>query len=168
MENREYLLCTLLDCGYADLAMLDDVGYDINEIVADAIDNYKKVTLNTLLATIVVNGSADLDSAYSENKERIVEDINDEIKKLKAEYKNDYPESTEEEWEDSEEYQEVSDLQELLIDMNDFHPFSESDFFINCLDSYIFMPHLAFYKKYMKDEVEKVEENMGISFTEIG
>lgn len=76
MENREYLLCVLLDCGYADLAMLDDVGYDIDEIVADAIDNYGKVTLDTLLATIVVNGSDDLDSAYSENKERIVEDIN--------------------------------------------------------------------------------------------
>jgi hypothetical protein len=167
MENREYLLCTLLDCGYADLSMLDDVGYDIAEIVADAIDNYGKVTLNTLLATIFVNGSSDLDSAYKENKERIVEDINNEIKKLKAEYENDYPESTEEEWEESEEYQEVSDLQELLIDMSDFHPFSESDFFINYLDSHIYMPHLEFYRKYMGDEVAKVEDDMGISFTEI-
>ena len=167
MENREYLLCVLLDCGYADLSMLDDVGYDMDEIVADAIDNYGKVTLNTLLATIVVNGLSDLDSAYSENKERIVEDINDEIKKMKAEYENDYPESAEEEWEDSDEYQEVSDLQELLIDMNDFHPFSEGDFFINYLDSHIYMPHLEFYRKYMGDEVAKVEDNMGISFTEI-
>lgn len=167
MENREYLLCALLDCGCDDLSMLDDVGYDIDEIVADAIDNYGKATLNTLLATIVVNGSADLDSAYKENKERIVEDINNEIKKLKAEYENDYPESTEEEWEDSEEYQEVSDLQELLIDMNDFHPFSESDFFINCLDSHIYMPHLEFYRKYMGDEVAKIEDNMGIEFEEI-
>ena len=167
MENREWLLTALLECGYADLSMLDNVGYDIEEIIADAIDNYGKVTLNTLLATIFVNGLCDLDSAYKENKDKIVSEINNEIKKLKAEYENDYPESTEEEWEDSGQYQEVSDLQELLIDMNDFHPFSEGDYFINYLDSHIYMPHLTFYKKYMKDEVEKVEDNMGISFTEI-
>lgn len=34
MRNREYLLCALLDCGYADLVMLDDVGYDIDMITA--------------------------------------------------------------------------------------------------------------------------------------
>lgn len=170
MRNSEYLLCALLDCGYADLAMLDDVGYDMNEIVADAIDNYRKVTLNALLATIFLNGLDDLASAYRENKERIVEDINDEIESLKIDYSynvaDDEDWENSEEWEKSEEYQRVYELEELLIDMIDYSPFRDGDYFVNCLDSHIYVPHMDFYRKYMKDEVEEIERNMGISFDE--
>lgn len=154
MENRENLLAILLDCGSDVLSILDDVGYDMNEIVADAIDNYRKVTLNALLATIFVNGLADLDSAYRENKESIFEDINDEIESLKIDYSY------------SEEYQRVYELEELLIDMIDYSPFRDGDYFVNYLDSHIYVPHIDFYRKYMKDEVEEIERNMGISFDE--
>lgn len=160
MENRDNLLAILLDCGSSDLSMLDDVGYDMNEIVADTIDNYRKVTLNALLATIFLNGLDDLASAYRENKERIVEDIYDEIESLKIDYSYNVADKK------SEEYQRVYELEELLIDMIDYSPFRDGDYFVNCLDSHIYVPHMDFYRKYMKDEVEEIERNMGISFDE--
>lgn len=75
MRNREYLLCTLLDCGYADLAMLDDVGYDINDIAAEARLMFGDICLNSIIAVIFQKGLSDLEEAFADNQNRIFDEI---------------------------------------------------------------------------------------------
>ena len=174
MRNSEYLLCALLDCGYADLEMLDDVGYDIVDITKEARLMFGDICLNSIIAVIFQKGLSDLEVAFADNQNRIIDEIDEEIKQIKNDYKNNWLEDKDDEdWELSEEWDtsecrwEVDDLERLRMDLVDFHPVYDGSYFINYLDSHIYMPHLEFYRKYMGDEVSKIEDNMGISFTEI-
>lgn len=173
-ERYATLLTIILNCGYSDLSMFDDVGYDMYDIIEESKSRYGSVHFNDIMAVIFQKGLDDLEKAFIDNQNRIFDEIDEEIKQIKNDYKNDWLEDKDdedwelsEEWDTSEYRWEVDDLERLRIDLVDFHPMYDGSYFTNYLDSHIYMPHLEFYRKYMGDEVAKVEDNMGISFEEI-
>ena len=52
MNGREELLCAILDCGFADLGMIDDCQYDLAEIYNDLKEFRKDVSLNAVINEI--------------------------------------------------------------------------------------------------------------------
>ena len=79
MRNSEYLLCALLDCGYADLTMLDDVGYDINDIIKETKAVFGDICFNNIMTVIFQKGLSDLEVAFADNQNRIFDEIDEEI-----------------------------------------------------------------------------------------
>ena len=142
MRNREYLLCALLDCGYADLAMLDDVGYDINDIIEEARLMFGDICLNSIMAVIFQKGLSDLEVAFADNQNRIIDEIDEEIKQIKNDYKNDCLKDID--YVKDKDYvnclkDEVYALERPRMDLVDFHPVYDGSYFINYLDSHIYI-----------------------------
>lgn len=66
ITNTEILLCSFLECGTLDLSILDDVEYDLGEIVEDLQAEGIKPTLNVITSKIFYKGQDELREKLSE------------------------------------------------------------------------------------------------------
>lgn len=143
MKGVESLLCSLLDCGYLDLDILDDVGYDLGEIADDLMERGIKPTLNAITEEIFYKGQQSLSEKLQEKLEEMAQE--------RDKYDGD-----------SEEY---DTLQEQIDELECCDPYIDVDWFCNCLDTSIwFSGNEEIYRKYLVDEIEEIESNMGFSF----
>lgn len=58
--NQNIVLRTVLDCGTGDLCVLDDIGYDVGNIVEDLLAEGIKPTLNAITAEAFRKGAEEL------------------------------------------------------------------------------------------------------------
>lgn len=143
MSATDSLLMSLLECGSADLGILDDVGYDLGEIADDLLANGIKPTLNDITDEIFRKGQYELGRKVEEAIEEIERELDD----------------TEE---DAKEYEE---LQEKLSALEDLNTEEDVDWFCNCLDTSVwFVNNEEIYRKYLADEIKEIEDDMGFSF----
>lgn len=143
MSATDSLLMSLLECGSADLGILDDVSYDLGEIADDLLANGIKPTLNAITDEIFRKGQYELGRKLEEAIEETERELDD------AE-------------EDTKEYEE---LQEKLSELEDLDIEADVDWFCNCLDTSVwFVNNEEIYRKHLADEIEEIEENMGFSF----
>lgn len=68
MTNQEAILCGLLDCGTADLPMLEDINYDIEDIVQE-LSQDGCLSLNNIFESVFRRGISDLQGAISDKKQ---------------------------------------------------------------------------------------------------
>lgn len=144
--NRDLLLCAVLDCGTLDLSVIDDVGYDIGEIVEELQAEELKPTLNMITCEIFRMGQRDLENAI----DAAIRD------RQKMQLETD----------DSEEGEEEYDrLQKEIDELEELDPEEDVDWFCNCLDTSIwFSDNEETYRKYLADEISEIEDNMGFDF----
>lgn len=64
--NQNIVLRTVLDCGTDDLCALDDIGYDVGNIVENLLAEGIKPTLNAITAEVFRNGVEELTQLVSE------------------------------------------------------------------------------------------------------
>ena len=132
-----------MECGSLDLGILDDVGYDLGDIVVELQDEGIKPTLNAITDMIFIKGQREIAEKLEELIERMEEELED----------------TEE---DTEEYE---NLENALSELEDLNPEEDINWFCNCLDTSVwFSENEEIYRKYLADEIEEVEDNMGFSF----
>lgn len=60
MANRDAVLMAVLECGTADLELLDDVEYDLGGIVEDLYGEDVKPTLNAIMERVFRKGVEEL------------------------------------------------------------------------------------------------------------
>lgn len=143
MKGVESLLCSLLDCGYLDLDILDDVGYDLGEIADDLMERGIKPTLNAITEEIFYKGQQSLSEKLQEKLEEMAQE--------RDKYDGD-----------SEEY---DTLQEQIDELECCDPYIDVDWFCNCLDTSIwFADNEEIYRKYLSDEISEIEDDMGFDF----
>ena len=143
MNGAESLLCSLLDCGYLDIQILDDVEYDLGEIAEQLMMQGIKPTLNRITGEIFWKGQCELN-------ELLLEAI-EETKSL-----------IDEADEDTEEYERLT---EKLEELETLDPENDIGWFCNCLDTSIwFSNNEEVYRKHLSQEIETVEGNMGFYF----
>lgn len=143
MTGLESLLCSMLDCGSLDLSILEDTEYDLGDIVEELQAEGVKPTLNQITAEI-----------FRKGQQELTEKLEDAIENLKLEME-EYDENT-------EAYEE---LQKKLDDFDSLDPEEDIDWFCNCLDTSVwFSNNEEIYRKYLADEIENVENNMGFEF----
>ena len=138
ITQQEWVLKTVLKCGTLDLQMLDDIQYDIGDIV-DVLIEDDALSLNSILDEVFRQGQDDLQSAYDE----VLADMHIELE--------DNP--------DGEEIKEqIAELEALNID-------ADMRWYTNCLDTNVYLENLEIYRQYLESEIETIETNMGFSFS---
>lgn len=138
ITSREELLMTLLNCGSADLSLLDDIGYDWSLVFARMGEMPRDI--NSVMWTVFQLGYEDIQT-----------DIDDRICELEAI-------TNERELYDEEE-EELARLRELEAaeDFGSYH---------NYLDTHVYCErHGSTYKEYMGDALDEFEENTGFSIS---
>jgi|GEM_PF-1097953 len=143
VTGSEKLLCDLLDCGWLDLGILDDTKYDLKEIVEDLQHNGIKPSLNIITGEIFRKGQKALE-----------EKLEEKICELKSE-RDDCKK-------DSEEY---NALQKQIKELKRCNTENDIDWSCNFRNSSIwFYENEEIYRKYLADEIEEVEDDMGFEF----
>lgn len=139
ISTAETWLSTILDCGYCDISILDDVGYDIEEI----INNLKcsnDLSLNSITREIFRKGIYELKEAL---KNKILE-----VRKEMECYEIN-----------SKEHEElVYELEQLSL----CDPDEDICWYCNCMDTSIyFVNNGEIYREYLENEISSIENNMG-------
>ena len=155
MTKQEEILTNLLDCGTEDLKLLEDIEYDLCDIL-EYLKECGSFNINDIFSEVFKKGAIDLNYAFIERKDEIREQILEEMQAAKEEYP-DY------DLEKDEDYQElVNDLD--LLDNEKLNPMEDLDYYLNWQDTHVYMEHIEFYRKYMPDVVDTIETNMGWDF----
>ena len=155
MTKQEEILTNLLDCGTDDLKLLEDIEYDLDDIL-EYLKECGSFNLNSIFREVFKEGAINLNYAFIERKEEIREQILEEMKTVKEEYP-DY------DLENDEDYQELENDLDLL-DSGKLCPMEDLDYYLNYQDTHVYMEHIEFYRKYMSDVVDTIETNMGWEF----
>ena len=77
MTNQEAILCSLLDCGTADLPMLEDINYDVEDIVQE-LSQDSCLSLNNIFESVFQRGISDLQGAVNDLKQDFENEDNKE------------------------------------------------------------------------------------------
>lgn len=142
----EDILMVLLECGSLDLGILDDVGYDLGDIVEELITDGIKPTLNAITDEIFRRGQCEL-----------VEAVEDAIKE-----REDQQADTDDTEEGEAEYDR---LQEEIDELECLNPEEDMEWFCSCLDtSCWFSDNEEIYRKYIPEAISGIEDNMGFEF----
>lgn len=142
----EYILMVLLECGSLDLRILDDVGYDLGEIVEELQAGGIKPTLNAITREIFRKGQRELveavEGAIEERKDQQAD--TDDAEKGEAEYDR---------------------LQDEIDELESLDPEDDMEWFCNCIDtSCWFSNNEEIYQKYIPEAISNIEDNMGFEF----
>lgn len=136
MTNQDIILTTVLKCGTEDLHILDDVQYDLSEIVDDLIDEGIRPTLNAITSMVFYTAAMDL--AYH---------IKEQISELEQNERS------------NEEDKELNALRKLDTS-------KDIGWYCNCLDTSVyFVQNEAVYKKYIPEKIKEIEEQTGFYFS---
>ena len=180
----EQLLAHLLNCGTDDLSILDDIKYDIIDIVDDLSDDYFTPSLNNIIDEVFRKGIEELDDFIRDTKYdiiaelRILEDklseihdgdvnfiidnvndkidnVNDKIDALPSEIIDIMLKYGVEYSEDATRY--ISELKEL-------DPFDDIHYYENYTDSDIsIVRHQDIYRRFYADKIFDIEDKMGFT-----
>lgn len=166
------LLAHLLNCGIGDLSILDDIKYDIIDIVDDLSDDYFTPSLNNIIHEVFRKGIGELDDYIRDTKYdiiaelRILEDklpkrnndndvINGEVDTLSSDIIDIMQKYGVEYSEDATRY--ISELKEL-------DPFDDIQYYENCVDSDIsIVRHQDIYRRFYADKIFDIEDSMGFT-----
>lgn len=161
MTVKEAVFTKILNCGTSDLDLLEDIEYDLDDIIEECIVN-DDLSLHGIFRGVFYNAASDFQNAFEENKDEIKESI---LKAL-AEERIDYIDSgemTAEELAECDEHKElIGDLK--LLNSGKLNPEDDMDYFLNYTDTHVSMKHIDFYRRWMKSEVDQIESNMGWNF----
>lgn len=166
------LLAHLLNCGIGDLSILDDIKYDIIDIVDDLSDDYFTPSLNNIIHEVFRKGIAELDNFIRDTKYdiiaelRILEDklpkrhndndvINGEVDTLSSDIIDIMQKYGVEYSKDATRY--IDELKELA-------PFDDIQYYENCVDSDIsIVRHQDIYRRFYADKIFDIEDSMGFT-----
>ena len=141
IDYRERLLMGLLDCGYADIAILKNVGYDFTGIIDTLRDCGEDVTLESVTAAVFDIARQDLYDA--------VQDTRDELSE---------PDDAETD-DDAERAEKAEILENLDV-------YSDIGFYFNYLDTHFYLKRLEDYRRVLDGGLEEIEKMAGFEFEE--
>lgn len=174
LTQAECILTKLLNCGIADLSILEDVNYDLDDILDDLVAN-NMLSFEGLIYSIFCQGIYDLTEAINECKTDVISELKQLAKML--------PKST-----DSEEIcnQKVDkmyksaqgiyldekyrieygdDIKKHIEVIKHLNPEEDVEFYINYLDTHIwFRENKEIYELYFTNQVSEIEDKMGFEF----
>lgn len=158
---KECILMKILNCGSADLDLLEDIHYDLDDILDDLMEN-DCLNINSIFQQVFIQGAIDLKEEFETQKNEIRERIFEALAEEKEEWITS-GEMTEEELEECEEHKElINDLE--LLNSGILNPELDLSYDLNYLDTHVYMSNIDFYRRWMKKEIETIENNMGWEF----
>jgi len=137
--NDRILLSAILNCGTADLSILDGVEYDWGDIVDEAREEYGEITLDSLFSTVIDFGISDLNLR-----------IDEKIDELKYKIM------------DTEDDEKIERLENIIQLLKKVEPQDDFGIYFNYLDTHVCISkNIDIYLNYLGDEIEEFENNTG-------
>lgn len=137
--NDRILLSAILNCGTADLSILDGVEYDWGGIVDEAREEYGEITLGSLFSTVIDFGINDLNLR-----------IDEKIDELKYKIM------------DTEDDEKIERLENIIQLLKKVEPQDDFGIYFNYLDTHVCISkNIDIYLNYLRDEIEEFENNTG-------
>lgn len=154
LTTQECVMTKILDCGTADLSLLDDINYDLDDILDSLMEN-NCLSLNGIFQEVFIKGAEELQEEFKNQKEDIKAEILYRIEENEAENLTE-----------TEEHKElISDL--ALLKSGELKPEEDLSYYLNYQDTHVFMKHIDFYRRYMENTVDDIEYKMGWDFKDI-
>ena len=172
IKQTEWVLMHLLKCGQCDLSILDDIGYDLDDILDELVEE-NNLSLSSLIRTVFQEGVRELNDLINNIKPDIYEDLQILDETLPKE--NDSPEVTDK----KEAELDVNDvylshkydmewgdkIPEYIEELSEIDPFNDIDWYINCLDTHIyFTKHQDIYRRFFAEQISDIEDKIGFNF----
>jgi hypothetical protein len=152
---KDDILAELLDCGYADLSVLEDCQYDMADIVEQCKADFGKIDLNRLAHTMFDFGRADIES----KRLGLIDELESEL--------NEWDNAIEGGQELTEEEQERYDTLKSDIELlKEFDVYENLESFHNYIDTSIWVTGTSDnerIRELLKDAFEEFKENTGYS-----
>jgi len=142
--TQERISTKLLGCGTSDLTLLEDIKYDLDDILDYLVKN-NMLSLNQLLSEVFAWGKEELQSAYCGL-----------FKDLLKEYNDCY---------DDAEVDAKLDIKGRISDLESTNLEEDFTWFCNCLDTHVYLANYEIYEMCFEEELMKIEYNMGFKFT---
>lgn len=137
---RDTVLSCLLDCGTADLSLLDDVDVDIYQVIEECKEEIGSTNINEVMWVIFQKGFAEIQNAI----EARIQDLEEYVEDGSA---------------DDDDREELEQLREL-------DPYNDFDSYHNYLDTHVWaQQHGEIYRQYLGDALETFEQITGFSIT---
>lgn len=151
LTTQECVMTRILNCGTADLSLLDNINYDLDDILDSLMEN-NCLSLNGIFQKVFIRGAEELQEEFENQKEDIKAEILYRIEEDEAENLTE-----------TEEHKElISDL--ALLESGDLQPEDDLSYYLNYQDTHVFMKHIDFYRRYMENTVDDIEYKMGWDF----
>ena len=71
LTTQECVMTKILDCGTADLSLLDDINYDLDDIIDSLMEN-NCLSLNGIFQEVFIKGAEELQEEFENQKEDIL------------------------------------------------------------------------------------------------
>lgn len=144
ISNKEAYMMAMLECGTSDLELLEDVNFDIGDIVVRLLDEGIKPTLGEVLY-----------EAFSMAIDNIKDDLEQRIRETETELRSIDPRKR-------RRWNECSDrLQEL----KSLRPREDIHLYFNFLDTHVeFYDNEELYHRYLQDSLDEAENDFGWPF----
>lgn len=172
IKQSEWVLMHLLKCGQCDLSILDDIEYDLDDILDELVEE-NNLSLTSLIRTVFQKGVDELNDLINDIKPDIYEDLQILDETLPKE--NDSPEVIDKkeaaldtndvylshkydiEWGDK--------IPEYIEELSEINPNDDIEWYINCLDTHIyFTKHQDIYRRFFSDQISEIEDKIGFYF----
>lgn len=174
LTQAECILTKLLNCGIADLSILEDVNYDLDDILDDLVAN-NILSFTSLVEAIFYQGIYDLTEMINDCKADVIAELeqleemlpkstdSDEVCQQKV---DKMYESAQGIYLDEKYHIEYGDdIEKHIEEIKNLSPEDDIEFYINYLDTHIwFRENKDVYKLYFAKQVSEIEDKMGFEF----
>ena len=144
MTTAEFIVCEMLNCGYLDIAVLDDVDDEWMSECLEEIKSMDHYDFNTLMASIFLKAVSYIEDKLTEAQYDAEQELED-----MAEMDDE-----------SFEYQEASEKVDALYKLK---PEEDIEWYCNCLDSSIYLvKNEELWRKYGADVLSEAEDKLGM------
>ena len=166
------LLAHLLNCGTDDLSILDDIKYDIIDIVDDLTDDYFTPSLNSIIHEVFRKGIGELDDYICDTKYDIVAELRILEEKLpsKKDVKKNITRKenalTHNDIDMAQKYgiEYSEDATRDIDELKELDPFDDIHYYENCADSDIcIVRHQDIYRRFYANKIFDIEDSMGFT-----
>lgn len=172
IKQSEWVLMHLLKCGQYDVSILDDIKYDLNEILDELVEE-NDLSLKSLIRTVFQEGVRELNDLINNIKPDVYEDLQILDETLPKE--SDSPEVIDKK-EAALDAQDVylshkydiewgDEIPNYIEELSEINPFNDIEWYINCLDTHIyFTKHQDIYRRFFAEQISDIENKIGFIF----
>lgn len=173
IKQSEWVLMHLLKCGQCDLSILDDIEYDLDDILDELVEN-NDLSLTSLIRTVFQKGVDELNDLINNIKPDIYEDLQILDETLPKESDSAEVREKKEATLDAQDMY-LSDkydiewgdnIPEYIEELSEINPFNDIDWYINDLDTHInIVKHQDIYRRFFSDQIAEIEDKIGFCFS---
>ena len=173
IKQSEWVLMHLLKCGQADLSILDDVEYDLDDILDELVE-CNNLSLENLIVSVFQKGIDELCDLVENAKIEVIDNLQILDKTIPKESDSDEViDQKEAEIDENDVYLSYKydiewgdKIPEYIEEISEIDPLCDVNYYFNFLCTYIYFEnHKEIYSKFFRDQVAQIEEKIGFSFT---